>query len=532
MEPLVTPDGLPLWDTFETALFLLAGVAMGLVLGFLFPSLWRGFRRRMGQTLRRDSWTLSSADLEGIPLAPPWLVEGPARAAAGQLHGSGSGQDDGAETWTSHTREGGSVGLAPDRGPPWAGLPLTDDHDPWPLPSSPSLQTTRPETTTAPLDLEPLFLRARAHGHSGDWRSAVSTLQSIIKSPAASSHDLTRAYLELAQVYGQLGLHDRALALAREYQQRRAASLRALEVAITLARRAHSLPETIAALQRFKGNPRAAAARGLMLSVAHDLCAACEKQLALSPFPRTGLSPVTLHDIETCLDHAEKIAPHSTRLGYVRSLRSLVDALVVCADRPADLWVSFFAELTRLALTCCVHPELAVPSSQALLAILGRLASLPPASEAAVASARRLATREALQDTRWREASEQKSWLAYLLLLQWTATWPHPSNPLAPGGSTASLAQVAEAAFPGLLALLPRADDDQTIDAARSDGLKIPCLTALRVAITANHCSTCGAEFVGFSWACASCGSLETLRPSFSAQSIKTSQTPPAAPEA
>jgi len=39
-------DGLPLWDTYEALFFLLTGITLGVVLGFLFPSVWRSFRRR------------------------------------------------------------------------------------------------------------------------------------------------------------------------------------------------------------------------------------------------------------------------------------------------------------------------------------------------------------------------------------------------------------------------------------------------------------------------------------------------------
>jgi lipopolysaccharide biosynthesis regulator YciM len=38
-------DGLPLWDTVEVVYFLVTGFSVGMVLGFLFPSLWRAFRR-------------------------------------------------------------------------------------------------------------------------------------------------------------------------------------------------------------------------------------------------------------------------------------------------------------------------------------------------------------------------------------------------------------------------------------------------------------------------------------------------------
>lgn len=39
-------SSLPLWDTYEAAYFFAAGLFAGIVLGFLFPSLWRTLRRR------------------------------------------------------------------------------------------------------------------------------------------------------------------------------------------------------------------------------------------------------------------------------------------------------------------------------------------------------------------------------------------------------------------------------------------------------------------------------------------------------
>ena len=39
-------DGLPLWDTFEAGFFFAGGIFIGIVFGFLLPSLWRSLRRR------------------------------------------------------------------------------------------------------------------------------------------------------------------------------------------------------------------------------------------------------------------------------------------------------------------------------------------------------------------------------------------------------------------------------------------------------------------------------------------------------
>jgi lipopolysaccharide biosynthesis regulator YciM len=45
-------EGLPLWDTVEAVYFLVAGVSAGVVIGFLFPSIWRAFRRKFRNTKR------------------------------------------------------------------------------------------------------------------------------------------------------------------------------------------------------------------------------------------------------------------------------------------------------------------------------------------------------------------------------------------------------------------------------------------------------------------------------------------------
>ena len=55
--------GLPLWDTYEALFFLLTGAFLGLILGFLFPSLWRSFRRRFRKTDRFKPDRLSSGQL-------------------------------------------------------------------------------------------------------------------------------------------------------------------------------------------------------------------------------------------------------------------------------------------------------------------------------------------------------------------------------------------------------------------------------------------------------------------------------------
>lgn len=72
MNQMVAADGLPLWDTFEAGLFFIAGTSLGLVFGFLFPSLWRGFRRRfriVGHLAATDE------EFETIPIGTPFQQE-------------------------------------------------------------------------------------------------------------------------------------------------------------------------------------------------------------------------------------------------------------------------------------------------------------------------------------------------------------------------------------------------------------------------------------------------------------------------
>lgn len=50
--PFEDDVGLPFWDTFEVVFFFVTGISVGLVIGVLFPSLWRTFRRSFRNTRR------------------------------------------------------------------------------------------------------------------------------------------------------------------------------------------------------------------------------------------------------------------------------------------------------------------------------------------------------------------------------------------------------------------------------------------------------------------------------------------------
>jgi hypothetical protein len=473
MQPLVAPDGLPLWDTFEALLFLLTGVLMGLVFGFLFPSLWRGFRRRMGRALHREDTALSSAELERLPVQPPWLIEPMAQATAAAAQ----------SLLQDELHDGSQDGALADR--------------------------------TA--SLEDLFLKARALGQSGDWRGALNMLQMILRSPAASSQTITRVHLELAQVYGHLGLLDRALAMAKEYQARRPSSLRALEVTAGLARRCHAVHETLAAVQVFKGNLRSPQARDSLLHITHDLCLHGESLLRLNPGEHVPLLPAQTRDLQTCLSEGERMSPQSLRLQLLRSRRSVYEALQRASSKTEDLWVTLFAELTRQAIASLANPELSAAGLPTLNALLRWLSESPVADNTAVAAAQRLATRDALANTQWRRITTQKKGLARWALLDWTASWPEPLDLVAQPNTL--LLRLAEQAFPGvcadLVAQSTASGPPKAVAEKSENDSKTPCLTALRVAITAHLCSRCGAQLLGFSWRCMACGALESLVPRF-----------------
>ncbi len=487
MQPFVASDGLPLWDTFETSLFLVAGIAVGMVMGFLFPSLWRGFRRRLGRAFQATPYSLSAADLEAVPLVPPWLVESP-----GHIPNALPSQ---------HPRAAG-VGEVVDGEPPSQTITVAGD-----------------------------FVRARALGHAGEWRAAVAVLQSILRSPAASSEDIPRVYLELAQVYQQLGLLDRGLALAHEYQLRRPSSVRALELVTSLARKAHSLPDAIAGVERFKGNTQSPSAVRLMMSITHDFCNSCEAILKFSPFPMSPLTQGQTKDFERSFGSAHRLAPESLRLRQVRSLRSLFDAVLSCANRPEDLWVSFFAELMRLASVTTTHGILMTPGLPPLVAMLEQLAGQPMCAAKAIANARSIAVRDTAEGRNWALVSERQSWIAVILMLEWQRSTPGQ-------WSNGSREAVAEAAFPSILSSLPphvrpasqSTGDahDQLVTSKSLDGIaasnavaprqrwpEIPCMASAQIAITSHTCTSCGKDQLGFGWTCVHCGAFESCRPAF-----------------
>lgn len=167
---LPTSGGLPLWDTFEVAFVLLAGVVIGLALGILLPSLWRTFRRRFRDTRRVESDDLPQGTLVESPLEV--LRDDP----------------DDAESET-----GGR------RGAMEAALRLRRDER----------------------QLRRAFIDARDAVHEGRLREAVSIYVSIFGNERVSQAQTCRALFELSQVYFRIGLETRGFELGLELLSRK-----------------------------------------------------------------------------------------------------------------------------------------------------------------------------------------------------------------------------------------------------------------------------------------------------------------------
>ena len=153
-------DGLPLWDTYEALFFLVTGIFLGLILGFLFPSVWRSFRRRFR---RVDKY----------------------RADSGRL--------------ATQMKLSESVGY-----------PVI-------------LHETDPEDPPSDVDLISVFNAARYAFQEKALRDAANFYLQILGSEKVTRVQTNKAMFELAQVYAQSGLTERAVETALELLHRKPA---------------------------------------------------------------------------------------------------------------------------------------------------------------------------------------------------------------------------------------------------------------------------------------------------------------------
>ncbi len=184
-------DGLPVWDTVEAVYFLVAGLSAGLVLGFLFPSIWRSFRRRFRNTRR---FGVSSFEND---------VRSPLRVLA--------------------------------------------DHSDEPSDSSVSASGTG-------VDVDALFVQARGLVHAGKVRDSVQAYISILGDERVSKRETNRGLFELAQCYELMGLSGRALDMAIELLGRKPKLKPVFEFILDLLATTHRYERIEEILGRWKGD--------------------------------------------------------------------------------------------------------------------------------------------------------------------------------------------------------------------------------------------------------------------------------------
>ncbi|MEN9827356.1 MAG: hypothetical protein RI953_3101 [Pseudomonadota bacterium] len=153
-------DGLPLWDTYEALFFLVTGVFLGLVLGFLFPSAWRSFRRSFRQT---DKYGFNKSTLSGelkfSPKNPLIALE----------------------------------------------------------------EKPESEESQAELDLAAIFVAARYAVQENAFREAAALYLQILGSEKVSRTQTNKAMFELTQVYALSGLTEKAVETGLELLHRKPA---------------------------------------------------------------------------------------------------------------------------------------------------------------------------------------------------------------------------------------------------------------------------------------------------------------------
>lgn len=435
MPPFLAPDGFPLWDTFEAFIFFAAGLTTGVVLGFLFPSLWRGFRRRLRPMSR---FVATESELDEAPLVPPFLVEAPPLMA--------------------HTQQPGALG------------PI-------------------PPTERAGLELR--LTAARALFQAGRSRDSLNAYLALLRSPQISSTETARLMNELAQVYAELGLYDRALACAKEYHLMRRGSVGAFRQRFELAGRARHDRELLQAVKDFSG--RLSSPESLRL--AHRLLERSESLLELTREKGNVPAP-----FDALLDGARRLAPASQRLRHTQALRSFSDAMLASSQAADRLWVVLFAEISK---RINLHLEQNLPLSLAVEPLVEAAALLsvsPQATEGHALAAPQIA---ALIGVFSPPMLEDWQNLGDLCLSRFSRQPTFKKDE--------RLHAILRQAFPQSWAKW-----QEGLWKNRTPGTDDFCCTeALQIAMSSHSCATCKAVQMGHLWSCPSCGGLETLTPAF-----------------
>jgi tetratricopeptide (TPR) repeat protein len=185
---------LPVWDSFEAIFFVLAGIIVGFVLGYLFPSIWRTLRRR----------------------------------------------------FRSHRRY-----ILTDI--PWHRT-LEIDLDILPLEKKLSAMQDEKDVRTN-FSLVQSFVIARDFVQRGEHRHAVKIYGEILTSDQASTSYIHRALFELAQVYFSLSLYARAFDTALELFKRRRRDALILQFLLLVLSKYPDEEKLLKIFRIFKGIP-------------------------------------------------------------------------------------------------------------------------------------------------------------------------------------------------------------------------------------------------------------------------------------
>ncbi len=215
----ISTDGMPMWDTFEASFFVGAGLSVGIVLGILFPSLWRTFRRRFRKS--------SHYAPDGKKLEHKLAVN---------LKILGEGDE-----------------------------PNINDLD--------AIQSNHDKNSF--VYLPEAFVLARNYFQIGNARESIKIYIDILTHENVSKQETHRALFELSQVYASIGLQVRAFDTSIELFRRIPSNTEVLEHILKVCSSGFFPDKLNIALAIFKGSPDAK----LRLNISHSLCKIGEMQL-------------------------------------------------------------------------------------------------------------------------------------------------------------------------------------------------------------------------------------------------------------
>ena len=215
-------DGLPMWDTFEASFFIGAGLSVGIVLGILFPSLWRTFRRRFRKS---SHYAPDNKKLEN------------------KL----------------------SVNLKI----------LADNQDPLAMNFDVSEVNSHDQGSSRFIHLSEVFVLARNYFQIGNVRESIRIYIEILTNENVSKQETNRALFELSQVYASIGLQVRAFDTAIELFRRVPNNAEVLEHILKVCSTGFFPEKLYTALSIYKGSRDAR----LKLNVAHSFCKIGEMHL-------------------------------------------------------------------------------------------------------------------------------------------------------------------------------------------------------------------------------------------------------------